>query len=73
MRALRWQALLMTPGRRVDVGAIAHSGTANPFLPTSNPVGLLIPDHDPGIREREFDAAVPFCATAPLRALDTLR
>jgi hypothetical protein len=31
----------------------------------------LIPDHD--IREREFDAAVPFCATAPLRALDTLR
>jgi hypothetical protein len=28
---------------------------------------------DPGIREREIDAAVPFCATTPLRVLDTLR
>ena len=35
--------------------------------------GIVDPGHDPGIREREFDAAVPFCATAPLRALDTLR
>jgi hypothetical protein len=30
-------------------------------------------DHDPGIQERESDAAVPFCATAPLRVLDTMR
>jgi hypothetical protein len=28
-------------------------------LPTSYPVGFAIPDHDPGIREREFQAAVP--------------
>jgi hypothetical protein len=43
------------------------------LLPTSYPVGSLIQDHDPGIREREFASAVPFCATAPLRVLDTLR
>jgi flagellar biosynthesis component FlhA len=30
------------------------------FLPTSYPVGSAIPDHDPGIREKEFRAAVPF-------------
>ena len=29
-------------------------------LPTSYPVGCTIPDHDPDIREREFQAAVPF-------------
>ena len=28
-------------------------------MPTSYPVGFAIPDHDPGIREREFQAAVP--------------
>ena len=28
-------------------------------LPTSYSVGFAIPDHDPGIREREFQAAVP--------------
>jgi hypothetical protein len=30
------------------------------FLPTPYPVGCTIPDHDPDIREREFQAAVPF-------------
>jgi hypothetical protein len=28
-------------------------------MPTSYPVGFAIPDHDPGIRETEFQAAVP--------------
>ena len=40
--------------------------------PTSYPVGFAIPNHDPGIREREFGAA-PHCETAPLsrsRAID---
>jgi hypothetical protein len=28
-------------------------------MPTSYPVGFAIPDHDPGIRETEFQTAVP--------------
>ncbi len=41
--------------------------------PTSYPVGFAIPNHDPGIREREFGAAAPSRETAPLsrsRAID---
>ena len=33
--------------------------------PTSYPVGFAIPNHDPGIREKEFRAAAPLSETAP--------